>query len=163
MCVRFCLFYLLLFVFPLGLFSQDTFVVSGRVFDSKTKEPLAFVNIVINQSNYGGTSDIDGKFRFSYSQPIRSLKFSYVGYDQLLCPVGQKTQNLIIYLERKEIELQEVEILPGINPAHRIIKNAVDNRDLNDPEKLKSFSYTMYEKTIFTIDADTSVGSRFTD
>ena len=71
--------------------------------------------------------------------------------------------NLVIYLERKEIELQEVEVFAGINPAHRIVKNAVDNRDENDPEKMKSFSYTMYEKTVFTIDADTSVGSGFTD
>ena len=69
----------------------------------------------------------------------------------------------MIYLERKEIELQEVEVFAGINPAHRIVKNAVDNRDENDPEKMKSFSYTMYEKTVFTIDADTSVGSGFTD
>ena len=69
----------------------------------------------------------------------------------------------MIYLERKEIELQEVEVFAGINPAHRIVKNVVDNRDENDPEKMKSFSYTMYEKTVFTIDADTSVGSGFTD
>ncbi|MFH1159476.1 MAG: carboxypeptidase-like regulatory domain-containing protein, partial [bacterium] len=145
------------------LAAQGTYSVYGRVFDSKTREPLAFVNIVINQSNYGGTTDIDGKFRFSYSQPIKTLKFSYVGYDPLIYSVGARTQNLVITMERKEIELKEVEILPGINPAHRIIRNAIDNRDLNDPEKLKSFSYTMYEKTLFTIDADTSVKEGFSD
>ncbi|NQV02262.1 MAG: carboxypeptidase-like regulatory domain-containing protein [Bacteroidia bacterium] len=137
--------------------------MSGRILDSKTKEPLAFVNIVINHSNYGGTTDIDGKFRFRYSQPIRSLKLSYVGYDQRNYPIESMMQNLVIYLERKEIELQEVEILPGINPAHRIIKNTVDYRDENDPEKMKSFSYTMYEKTIFTIDTDTIAGSSLND
>ncbi len=154
---------ILLFTSLPNLSSQDTFSVSGRILDSKTKEPLAFVNIVINQSNYGGTSDIDGKFRFQYSQPIRSLKLSYVGYEYKSYPIESRTKNLEIFLERKEIDLQEVEILAGINPAHRIIKNAVDNRDVNDPEKMKSFSYTMYEKTIFTIDADTNIGGSYND
>lgn len=156
--------FLLFLVFPLStLFSQENYSVSGRIFDAKTKEPLAFVNIVINHSNYGGTTDIDGKFRFRYPEPVTSLQISYVGYESQKHPVGSRSQNLAIYLERKEIELQEVEILPGINPAHRIITNAVNNREVNDPEKQKSFSYTMYEKTVFTIDADTSVGNTFHD
>ncbi|MBL7138891.1 MAG: carboxypeptidase-like regulatory domain-containing protein, partial [Bacteroidales bacterium] len=102
-------FLVFLILFPvLYLCSQSSYTISGRVVDSKTSEPLAFVHIVINQSNYGGTTDIDGKFRFRYFQPIRSLRLSYVGYDQLVYPIGSKTQNLVIYLERKEIELQEV-------------------------------------------------------
>jgi len=156
--------FLLLALFPLSrLFSQTGYSVSGRVLDSKTKESLAFVNIVINQSTYGGTTDIDGRFRFSFNESIKSLKLSYVGYESLTFQVENKTQGLVIYLDQKEIELQEVEILPGINPAHRIISNALDNRDLNDPEKQKSFSYTMYEKTVFTIDADTSADGSFVD
>jgi len=145
------------------IFPQTSNTVSGRVLDSKTKESLAFVNIVINQSNSGGTTDIDGRFRFTYREPIHSLKLSYVGYESQLLPVGSKTKDLVIYLERKEIELQEVEILPGINPAHRIIMNAIGNRDVNDPEKQQSFSYTMYEKTVFTIDADTIFDGNYSD
>jgi len=145
------------------IFPQTSNTVSGRVLDSKTKESLAFVNIVINQSNSGGTTDIDGRFRFTYREPIHSLKLSYVGYESQLLPVGSKTKDLVIYPERKEIELQEVEILPGINPAHRIIMNAIGNRDVNDPEKQQSFSYTMYEKTVFTIDADTIFDGNYSD
>ena len=156
------LFIFLLF-FLTELFPQETFTISGRVLDSRTKESLAFVNIVINQGNYGGTTDIDGKFRFRYPTPVTSLRLSYVGYDSRSFEVSSKTQNLVIYLDRKEIELQEVEILAGVNPAHRIVSNAVENRDMNDPEKLKSFSYTMYEKTVFSIDADTSLGRNQTD
>lgn len=161
--IRFVLFFLLT-AYPFTiLFSQGNYLISGRIFDSKTKEPLAFVNIIINQSNYGGTTDIDGKFRFRYHEPVTTLKISYVGYESQNYQVGSRTQNLAIYLDRKEIDLQEVEILPGINPAHRIITNAVDNRELNDPEKQQSFSYTMYEKTVFTIDADTSIGIQASD
>ena len=137
--------------------AQNMYDISGKVTDSKTKAPLAFVNIIINNNSLaGGTTDIDGKFNLKYPQNIRSLTFSYVGYEALTYEVGTKTSNLQISLVQKEVELGEVQILPGINPAHRIIRNAVDNRDINDPEKLKSFSYTSYDKTIFTVETDST-------
>jgi len=142
---------------------QDTYYISGKVTDSKTKEPLAFVNIVINNSQYGGTTDIDGKFRLHNARPVSKLSLSYVGYLPLTYIVGNKTENLSIQLIRTEIELSEVDILPGINPAHRIIRNAIENRDQNDPEKLSSFSYTSYDKTIFTAEVDTSINKEFKD
>jgi len=142
---------------------QDTYYISGKVTDSKTKEPLAFVNIVINNSQYGGTTDIDGKFRLHSARPVQKLQLSYVGYLPLTYSVGNKTENLSIQLTRTEIELKEVDILPGINPAHRIIRNAIENRDQNDPEKLSSFSYTSYDKTIFTAESDTSINKEFKD
>jgi hypothetical protein len=144
-------------------FGQDIYYVSGKVTDSKTKEPLAFVNIVINNSQFGGTTDIDGKFRLHSSAQVRKLQLSYVGYIPLSYPVGNKTENLSIQLAPTEIELSEVDILPGINPAHRIIRNAIEHRDENDPEKLSSFSYTSYDKTIFTAENDTSVYKELKD
>ena len=142
---------------------QNIYYVSGKVTDSKTKEPLAFVNIVINNSQYGGTTDIDGKFRLRNAYPVQKLQLSYVGYLPLTYSVGNKTENLSIQLTRTEIELTEVDIFPGINPAHRIIRNVIENRDQNDPEKLNSFSYTSYDKTVFTAEADTSINKEFKD
>ena len=147
---------LLLVVLPVASFAQ-IFHVSGTVVDSKSHEPLAFVNIVIEGSHAGGTTDIDGHFRLHDSRKITNLRLSYVGYESLMYPVGTKTENLVIFLKRKQIELTEVEILPGENPAHRIMRNVIDNRDLNDPEKLSSFSYTSYDKTVFSIDADSTL------
>ncbi|MCX6248158.1 MAG: DUF5686 family protein, partial [Bacteroidetes bacterium] len=154
---------LFLLIASLAVSGQEMFYVSGKVTDSKTREPLAFVNIVINNSQFGGTTDIDGKFKLHSAQPVKKLQLSYVGYLPLTYPVGSKTDNLAIQLTRTEIELTEVDILPGINPAHRIIRNAIENRDQNDPEKLSSFSYTSYDKTIFTAEADTSVNKEFKD
>jgi len=142
-------------------FSQDVYYISGKIIDSKTRAPLAFVNIVINNSNIGGTTDIDGKFKLRSNQNIRTLECSYVGYQTLNYLVGNKISNILLQMVQKEIDLQEVEILPGINPAHRIIRNAIDNRDLNDPEKIKSFSYTSYDKTVFTVNSDTSLKGDF--
>lgn len=122
---------------------------------------MAFVNIIINNSNSGGTTDIDGKFKLRSNQKVRTLDCSYVGYQKLTYQVESKTSNLLLQMTQKEIDLREVEILPGINPAHRIIRNVIENREINDPEKIKSFSYTSYDKTIFTLDSDTSVKEDF--
>ncbi len=140
---------------------QEMFRISGMVIDSKTKEPLPFVNIIINHGDLGGTTDIDGKFSMRSSMAIVSLRFSYVGYELINYQVGMKTNNLVIQMAPKEIDLSEVEILPGINPAHRIIRNAMANRENNDPEKVGTFSYTAYDKTVFTLDMDTTLKNDF--
>jgi len=129
-------------------------LISGRVMDAETGESLAFVNIVVNNSRQGGSTDIDGKFYIKTTENIQFLELTYVGYESLKFTPEGETKGLKIYLKKIPYQLQEVVVLPGINPAHRIIKNVVENRHLNDPEKLKSFSYTSYEKIIFTLDLD---------
>lgn len=155
----FLLFFILFFW--TSAFSQEAFYLSGKIVDSKTREPLAFVNIVINGSNNGGTTDIDGRFRLRSGRKFQSIQCTYVGYEPLKYTVSSNVENLLLKMTRKEIDLSEVEILPGINPAHRIIRNAIENRDINDPEKVRSFSYTAYDKTVFTVDADTTVKNDF--
>ncbi len=141
--------------------AQEPFTVSGRVIDAQTRESLAFVNIVVNGSTTGGTSDIDGKFTLRSPNPVKTLRLTYVGYEPVTYETGGKSRNILIQMSRKEIDLSEVEILPGVNPAHRIIRNVIDNRDINDPEKVRTFSYTAYDKTVFTVDQDTTLKNDF--
>lgn len=149
------LFAVLLFVL-LGATLHGQYSVSGVVSDSKTGEPLAFVNIQINNSSRGGSTDIDGKFNFSSNQPINFLRLSYVGYDRLTFKIEGKSANLQLKMNRRAVELKEVEILPTENPANRILKKAIAFRDKNNYEKLEGFKYTAYEKMIFTVDQDTT-------
>ena len=148
-----------IFLFSFAIFAGTIIyaqpqIISGRVMDAETGGSLAFVNIVINDSRQGGATDIDGKFRFTTFQKAEYLKLTYVGYESVIFRVNNKTEGLKIYMKKASYELGEVVIFPGINPAHRIINNVVNNRDLNNPEKMRSFSYTSYEKVIFTLDLD---------
>ena len=159
---RFLSFLMVLVLTSANCFSQESFSVTGQVIDSKTRESLAFVNIVINNSNNrGGTTDIDGKFSLRSANPVQTIRLTYVGYEPKTVAIGIHTKDLVIQMIQKDIDLQEVEILPGINPAHRIIRNVMDNRDTNDPEKVSTFSYTAYDKTVFTADADTTLKNDF--
>jgi hypothetical protein len=124
--------------------------VKGKVIDRKTKEPLAFVNIATNNSNVFGRTDIDGKFILKSSIKIDSFKLSYIGYESREIKVENSSVFLIIELDQKEVRLTEVQIFPGENPAHRIIKKVIENKNLNNPEKTKAFSYTSYNKMVFT-------------
>jgi len=136
------------------LFSQN-YTVSGRIIDSQTREPLAFVNILVNKDIHVTQSDIDGLFNISYPGKIDSLRLSYVGYENYTFMPGNKTKNIVIDLKRKQVQLNEVVVFPGENPAHRIIKKMIENKDKNNPEKLGSFSYTSYNKMIFSAKLDT--------
>ncbi len=143
----------LISLFSLPLFSQQN-SINGKVIDSETKEPLAFVNIVINNGKYGGTTDIDGKFKITSFQDIKTLDLSYVGYESKSIDVIKTKKQIIIKLKRIEVSLPEFVVFPTENPAHRIIENVIANKKFNDPENLKSFSYTAYDKMIFTADLD---------
>ncbi len=133
-----------------ALATEESNIVSGRVVDADTREPLAFVHMVINDSNTGVMTDIDGFFTIQHREEVRFLQLSYVGYERKTYTPDHGHRNHLILLQRKPIELQEVVVLPGENPAHRIIENAIRNRDMNNPEKLRSFSYESYNKFVFS-------------
>jgi hypothetical protein len=130
--------------------------VEGKIIDSKTKEPLAFVNIVANNQTHGTTTGIDGNFRYQSSDPILTLSLSYVGYEALKVNIKNK-QYLTIKLQKTSYELTEFKVLPGINPAHRIINKVVENRKLNNPEKSLNFKYESYSKMYFTALIDSAI------
>ena len=124
--------------------------VEGLVRDKDTKKPLAFVNIVELNNRQGTSTDIDGKFILPSDHPIKTIQLSYVGYETLEYDVTGPT--VIIDLVPNAIVLEEFEVLPGENPAHRIINNAVANRKLNNPEKSSSFKLDTYNKFVFSLD-----------
>ncbi|MFA5420026.1 MAG: DUF5686 family protein [Bacteroidales bacterium] len=146
------LIYLILFLIPFRIFCQNP-TITGHVYDKKTGEPLAFVNIVSNNGR-GAVTDIDGKFSIVNGTNIHTLSISYVGYQPIIYQVniGQDFQKIL--LVPKVFDLEEVSIFPNDNPAHRIINNVINNRDLNNPEKLKAFSYVAYDKMILTVNSD---------
>jgi hypothetical protein len=140
------------------VFSQD--YINGKIIDSRSGEALPFANIVYNSRGLGTVSNIDGKFRIPVEPEVEFLKFSYLGYLSYRMEIDSSVtrKNLIIKLKPVSYDLNEVSVFPGINPAHRIIDKAIENRDLNNPEKMKSFSYKVYNKMYFTVIYDTLKG-----
>jgi len=142
------LLFFFFFFYKTLVFSQ--FNLSGIVIDEKN-EPLPFVNILINDSQKNGVStDIDGKFTIQSKEPIKKLTLSFIGYEKLIYEVVEEDfgKKLKLQMTSKSFELVEAVVIAGENPAHRIIRRAVKNRNKNNPEKMQSFSCKTYNKVV---------------
>jgi hypothetical protein len=143
-----------LFPFLLGLLPLLSFAeeIHGRVTDAQTSEPLAFVHVLIENSRRGTMTDIDGYFSLELQKNDSLLRLSYVGYFTKSYSPVPGTPFHHISLQSRAVELAEVLVFPGENPAHRIVLNAMANRRKNNPEQLNAFSYSSYNKIIGTVD-----------
>ena len=132
--------------------------LQGRVVDDATMEPLAFVNLSVVGSKEGAMTDVDGRFQLKVAAVPVELRFSYVGYNTLQRTIST-TEPVIVQLHRATIELREFTVLPGENPAHRIIKRVYANRKQNDSMRERAHRYTSYGKTIFTAVIDSALAN----
>ncbi|MBK6833697.1 MAG: carboxypeptidase-like regulatory domain-containing protein [Bacteroidetes bacterium] len=152
----FCVFFL--FIYELE--AQN--LIKGKVIDASTKQSLAFVSVQEIGTINGVLSDIDGKFQITLKNNTTSnvLVFSYLGYQKkevLLKLVD--VNNCIVELDNLGLNLAEVVVEPGVNPALRIMKQVAKNVDMNNPHKMQSFSYSSYNKMFVTGDVAASEDS----
>lgn len=130
-------------------FSQET-KISGMIYDAQTREPLPFVNIKYKGIKVFTTTDVDGKFSLSTTNPSDTLEISYIGYKTKKIKVQRNTVVVKnIGIEPDQLALAEVVILPGENPAHRIIRKVIAHKDDNNKEKLSAYEYEVYNKIEF--------------
>ena len=72
---------ILSFLMPLSLFSQETGVIKGRVYDKQNNEPIPFANIIIFGTTIGTTSDFDGNYLFTGLKPgYVEIRVSAIGF-----------------------------------------------------------------------------------
>ncbi|MGB3468942.1 MAG: DUF5686 family protein, partial [Cyclobacteriaceae bacterium] len=133
----------------LAAFANTSAQVSGVVADADTKEPLAFAHVVINGTQKGTLTDIDGRFYISNSG-VKSVTISYVGYVDQTVQVVQPGP-LTIYMKTGDEMLKEVVILEGENPAIPILRKAIANKSQNNPENLPWFSLETYNKFAISV------------
>ncbi len=89
-------------------------VVKGKVFNSETKEPLQFANIVIEGTSQGTATDENGFFelKFAYDNPVK-LRISYIGFETKVISI-EKNKTLNIYLAKNILASQTILVQTGI-------------------------------------------------
>lgn len=151
---RHILIWVILFLsFQVSTFGQKS-IPSGHVYDQKTKQPIPFVNIQIKgKERKGTTTDVRGFFRLDSFEEMDILVISHVSYNPQEIPIqsllGSKPE---IFLSPITLELGEVQILAGENPALPIIRQAIANKDSNNPDQLDSYKFSSYSKMVMTLD-----------
>lgn len=136
----------------LASYAQTT-RVSGKITDAKSGETLPFVNIAFVDSRIGTTSDMDGNYALDTYYATDSLRISFVGYLSKSVAVKKDKQQVIdVALEPSSFELGEVVIRPpDENPAFTILRRVVQNKPVNNREKLQAFEYNAYNKIEFDL------------
>ena len=98
------LFVISIQVLPFATSAQNG-TITGRVFNSTTKQPVEFANILLIGTDYGTTSDSTGYYIITDVPPgFARLSVSYIGYNPLISPEVQVVGNRQTYLD---LPLQE--------------------------------------------------------
>lgn len=149
----FALAAVLLFIFSISQALAQGEMTTYQVFDQKTGQAIPFVHIKVqDRESNGTTSDVRGSFSIKSFGENDVLVFSHVGYKRLEIPFSQLQRNPIVYLVQDTQELALFEFSAGENPALALVRKAIENRELNNPEKLESFQYASYNKMVMTLD-----------
>ncbi len=100
------LFILLTYVFAFG---QET-TITGTVTDSADGSSLPGVNIYVEGTTIGTSSDMDGNYQIKVPSDSKSLIFSFVGYQQKEVTIGDRTKIDVALRESVE-SLEEVVVV----------------------------------------------------
>jgi TonB-dependent starch-binding outer membrane protein SusC len=105
--------------------------ITGTITDATTNEPLVGVNILIEGSNIGVVSDMNGMFSIEVSDKNATLIFSYVGYiTQKIAIAGQSS--IHVKLTSDVTNLDEVVVI-GYGSQRKIeVTSAVANVKSDD-------------------------------
>ncbi len=140
-----------LFLFP-GFLSAQT-VVTGKVTDSRSGDPIPFANVIFQGTTIGTTTDFDGNYSVRTHDPVDSLVVSYLGYQTRVKAVERgKKQTMNFQLEEEVTALQEVVFEAGENPAYEVLRQVVRNKATNDKRKLSAYEYDTYTKIEIDVD-----------
>ncbi|MFC1565628.1 TonB-dependent receptor domain-containing protein [Candidatus Neomarinimicrobiota bacterium] len=68
-----------------AIYAQITGSISGTVVDKRTQKPLIGTNVIVLDTNFGASTDIDGNF-FITGVPVGTyrLRFDFIGYESVL-------------------------------------------------------------------------------
>lgn len=145
-----CLFFLL--VPGLWLNAQET-VITGHVTEKGTNAGIPFVNIYFKGTLIGTVTDFEGNYYIKTSTPKDSIYISLIGYKSKAKAVKKgQTQIINFQLSPEALNLNTVEVRPGVNPALRIIKNAQENKSKYNRDNLNSVQYLSYTKQEADVD-----------
>lgn len=144
------LFVLMLLLAAFSLPAQTR--ISGKVYDAETREGVPFATVVVKGTTIGTTTDVEGNYKLSFAVRADSLVFTYIGYKRMAVPIKNGVaQNIDLAFQKQVFEMETVEIRPGENPAHRILRAVWEHKPQNDIERLEAYQYEAYNKLEFDV------------
>ncbi|MCX7874892.1 MAG: DUF5686 and carboxypeptidase regulatory-like domain-containing protein [Melioribacteraceae bacterium] len=143
--MKFLYFILLIVTFQIN---AQQFLIKGKVTDKNNDQALAYSNIRVAGTNYGTASTFDGLFQLRLEKGNYKLIVSNIGYISDTINVKLTTDKFLeIKLEPVPINLSEITVLPGENPALEIIRRVIEAKHERN-QKIDSYIFSAYTKGI---------------
>lgn len=133
---------ILLIFTALSLLAQNDNIVLGHVYDKYSKLPVEGAFVRIKDTDIGTYTDKEGFFTLHPKQFSAVITVTLLGYASEELELKKSNAIIEIYLSEVVNELEEFVVLPGENPADRLMKAIRKRKDSNnyETEDLKLYS-----------------------
>lgn len=155
------IFFLLVFIFYQSiLFSQNDYFVRGKVTDAANNQPLPFANIRVNKTTLGTSANAEGNYELKLAQGKYDLIVSYIGFnsDTISINLDSDKSEIVFSLLQSKVDLPEIVILPGENPALEIIRKAILKKHEREL-KINDYEFESYTKGLVRSQNEISAGN----
>ncbi len=149
----------LITVLSINIFPQ-TFSISGKITDKETGSSLAYANVRVLNSSLGTASNLEGEYEIKLSAGKYKLITSYIGYktDTISVDLKSDIKEENFNLLPTDIILPEIVVLPGENPALKIIRKAIERKKERE-KKITSYEFDAYTKGVVKTTNEITTGS----
>ena len=123
-------------------------ILSGRVLDTHSEEPVPFASIQFKNSTVGKLSDSSGGFVFYFNNwPSDTIEFTCVGYQPFLLVIDPAKDSIFSEVKMERGTFNEgVVVKVKVNKGLLLWKKIVQHKPENNRYKFDNFSYEIYNK-----------------
>lgn len=138
---------LLLLLIPFFVFAGTTGKLAGTIKDAQTGEALVGANVIIEGTNLGAATNINGEYVILNISPGRyNVKFSYIGYETLLLQdvsiTVDQTTLLQMVLNRQTIQVDEIIVTARTPLIQKDVTSSISVITREEIESLPIASFT---------------------
>ncbi|PWH85469.1 DUF5686 and carboxypeptidase-like regulatory domain-containing protein [Brumimicrobium oceani] len=150
------------FLLTTNFLSAQKTGVSGTVVEDETGEPVPFASVFFQDSKIGTETDFDGKYAIESYYATDSLIVRASGFaSQTVYVKRDEAQVINFRLEPITQTTEEVYITaPDEKPSTVLHRRVVNNKPINNKEKLGAYQYETYNKIQLDLN---NIGDQFED
>lgn len=151
--LKWCFSFLVIFQVQL-LFGQ---LVTGRVVNLNTSQPVPFANVYFQNTVIGTIADENGGFKLQAPADSSTLlTASSIGFEENTIQIQNQQSDVIIYLKSKSTTINQITIAGNKKTekdtaAIQLYRRIIKNKKQNSIASLKAYQFTEYEKTEYAI------------
>ena len=146
-----------------SIFSQNYFV-RGTAKEKESGLPLAFTNIRVANSAAGTSANKNGEYEIKLPAGSYMLIASFIGYvtDTIMVNLNKDMEGIDFGLVQTNVNLPEVVVLPGENPALEIIRKAIKRKKERESE-INNYEFEAYTKAVILTTNEINAGTNEID